>query len=322
MGFLDEIKKVLFGVKSVTKSATEKVKEKGHDIAVQSGEYIERTQDKAEALTEELADKAEHRWDQAVDRAEAIGGKVKDKAGDILDDTKEFAADVGEFVINKAEDLFEDAKDFAEDVGEKVLDKTGRVIGKAKDISEKFKDKDVESQDQDSGPINFDELENEEFETDYEEEPDMVSGEPENSNLDEIKAAAGIVGDKVQEIKSELVEKARDVADKLSDKLNETIKKAEDLAKQEAEQPEYGNPDDQLKKSALEDKDDFFRKAEAFAEGRYDEVTDPFSEKPKIVGRSAPPPASETPSEPLPGFEDLDGDGNEIIDDALLDSEE
>lgn len=321
MGFLDEIKKVLFGVKSVTKSATEKVKEKGHDIAAQSGEYIERTKDKAEAFTEELKDKAEHTWDKAIDRAETIGDRVKDKAGDMLDDTKEFAGDVGEFVINKAEDLFEDVKDFAEDVGEKVLDKTGRVIGKAKDISEKMKEKEGESQDQDSGPMNFDEVGNEELGTDYEKEPDIVTEYPENSDLDAIKTTAGIVGDKVQEIKSELVEKARDVADQISGKLDETIRKAEDLARQEAEQPEYKKPGDQLKKSAFEDKDDFFKKAEAFADGRYDEVADPFSEKPKIVGKSPSRP-SETPSEPLPGFEDLDGDGNEIIDDALLDSEE
>ena len=93
------------------------------------------------------------------------------------------------------------------------------------------------------------------------------------------------------------------------------------MAEDEASQPEYQAPSEHLRKNALDDKDDFFKKAEAFADGRYDEVTDPFSDKPKIVKNEGPKKSSDDSSATLPGFEDLDGDGDELIDDALLDDE-
>jgi ElaB/YqjD/DUF883 family membrane-anchored ribosome-binding protein len=325
MGFFDEIKKVLFGVKSVSKSAAGKVVDKGRDVTERSGEYLERAKDKAEELGENFADKAEDVWDSAIDNVEHIGSKVKSKAGDLFEDAKEFTEGVGEKVLNRADDLFEDAKEIAEDVGEKVIDTAGKAFHKVKDIGDKFSDKvhDVsDDKEKASDGLNLDEP--------------LIGHRKSSSNTDEIvqtikdkseeaatglKSAVTVVGDKVHEIKSDIVEKAKDLTDKLSNKLDETIKKAETLSAHEANQPEYPEPNENLRKSAL-DKDDFFKKAEAFADGRYDEVRDPFSTKPKIVGKVDKPTLPNKSSTPIPGFEDLDGDGDELIDDALLDSDD
>lgn len=323
MGFFDEIKKVLFGAKSVSKSAADKMVDKGREAANKSGEYLHKAKDKVEDLTEDIADKAENLWDQAIDNAEVIGGKVKSKAGDFFDDAKDFAEDVGEKVISKADDLFDDAKDIAEDVGEKVLKTADKAAHKAKDLgvslSDRIKDYTSDKSSSHKVDVDSDEPESDSLTTD-----DIFDSIKEKSNDigEDLKATASSLGHKAMEVKSDLVEKAKDLSDKLSAKLDDTIHKAEELARHETSEPEFRETNEHLKKSELSDKDDFFKKAEAFAAGRYNEVSDPFSNKPEVIGKKDPIKKTEEQSDPIPGFEDLDGDGNEIIDDALIESEE
>ena len=134
-----------------------------------------------------------------------------------------------------------------------------------------------------------------------------------------IKDVANTIGSKVIAASSDLSDRATEVGAKISDKLDDTVRKAEEWAAEEAAEPKYKDPNPELGKSSLEDKDDFFAKAAAFADGRYEDVRDPFSGKPKIVGKNEVEKPINT--NPLPGFEDLDGDGNEIIDDALIEEE-
>ena len=74
---------------------------------------------------------------------------------------------------------------------------------------------------------------------------------------------------------------------------------------------------DELEKSTLEGKDDFFAKAERFAEGDY------HNEGEGTV-RILDSKEKEAPQEKEPfkgdihGFEDTDGDGDPLIDDAII----
>lgn len=321
MGFFDEIKKVVFGVKSVSKSAADKVMDKGRDAAVKSGEYIDKTRDKVEDMTEGLSDKAENAWNKAIDSAENIGAKVIDKTGDLFDNAKDFTENIGGKVINRADDLFDDAKDIVEDLGEKILDSAGRTFQKVKDLSEKTDDASDTIRPEKHGFSDSDTGMHKENIFDESDGVKDTANENTDDFSDELKAAAGLIGEKASGLKSDLVEKAKILSDKLSDKLDETLHKAENLAKSEAAQPEFREHGDQLKKSAFDDKDDFFKKAEAFADGRYDAVSDPFSQKAEIIGKEEIQKKPEN-QHPIAGFEDLDGDGNEIIDDALIDSDE
>ena len=104
--------------------------------------------------------------------------------------------------------------------------------------------------------------------------------------------------------------------------MDNLIEKAEvENAKMAAE--DAANPTDFSKKvgyedtkgSLLEGKDDFFSKAEAFADGRYGEVT----KVPRVTPIEDAQVESDGPVEiTKPGFEDLDGDGNAIVDDAII----
>ena len=111
---------------------------------------------------------------------------------------------------------------------------------------------------------------------------------------------------KAQRIRSIQEKGDQKVEDSISeiDKMNEAIE--EKLAK--------GSEDE----SMLDKHDSFFEKAAKFAEGDYNQT-----EKEGEVTLTKDPDYQPTPSEgKVPGFEDLDGDGNEIIDDAIIDEEE
>jgi len=130
------------------------------------------------------------------------------------------------------------------------------------------------------------------------------------------------VGEKVLDIKDDLVDKAKDAVGNLGEKMNDLVEKAEaENAKFAAE--EAANPTefskkvgyDDTKGSMLEGKDDFFSKAEAFADGRYGEVTN----TPTITPIEDAQIDTDGPIEiNKPGFEDLVGDGNAIVDDAIV----
>jgi hypothetical protein len=134
--------------------------------------------------------------------------------------------------------------------------------------------------------------------------------------------------DKAADIAKSKVDKAKEMFDKASDKIqgkfDETLKKAEEFEAQEAKE-KADNPTgiredsthaDALKGSLLSGTDSFFDKAAKFAEGDYSgsqegqiTINEPGADANKNTGS-------------VKGFEDLDGDGDEIIDDAIVEEEE
>lgn len=282
MGFLGEIRKLLFGVTSVSKSGADKVVTKGKEI----GEDIV---DKGSVVFEKGKDMAEDAYEKGKDMAGDAFVKGKDMAGDAFEKGKDIAGDVMEkagdtlgSLKNKAKDMISDISDspavekagnFTEGVGEKVIKVGGELTEKAADLSE-------------------------------------------------------TVGEKVLDVKDKLVDKAKELSGKANDKFEETYQKAKALEAEEALEPkgEFADTILDAGDSLLEDTDDFFSKAEKYADGNYSgkDKTAPVVEDPNTIqiGETTislpEPDAKPKEMAKAAGFDDLDGDGNEVVDDAII----
>lgn len=127
-------------------------------------------------------------------------------------------------------------------------------------------------------------------------------------------------GDRIVDGISELGESAIRTAEKARDKMDEILdeaeKKSRELDRREKEEQEKASrPMDYRGKSLLDEKDDFFDKAKAFSEGR------PFPPDGMEISESETELDSPTDQRKTYGFEDLDNDGDEIIDDAFIEEE-
>ena len=114
--------------------------------------------------------------------------------------------------------------------------------------------------------------------------------------------------------KDKIVEKGKELAEDLNEKIDETLAKAKAEEAAEAAKPQKDLQEilDENEGSLLDDKDDFFSKAAKYAEGDYDgaaegqiKITDAEIKESGDTAKAA-------------GFTDLDGDGNEVIDDAII----
>jgi len=117
--------------------------------------------------------------------------------------------------------------------------------------------------------------------------------------------------DKLSDAKDFISEKAKDVASQVSKKFDETVEKAETFMAEENAKPKKEFADETLTTGddLLASKDDFFAKADQFSKGNYNA----FSEGKITIEKIEPKSPAKTA-----GQEDLDGDGNEQIDDAII----
>jgi hypothetical protein len=202
---------------------------------------------------------------------------------------------MGSAAMEKAKDLSDSigdtevvkkAANVSENVGDKVLDTGEAFMEKAKNVSESV------------GEIVLDK-----------------GGEA-------LEGAASIsesIGEKVLDVKDDLIEKAKAATADLGTKLDETIAKAEKMAAEEAANPTPKFAEDTLDTgdSLLDGTDDFFSKAAKFADGDHGA----FSEGKIEINKNV----TATPAKQVSkaaGFTDHDGDGNEMIDDAIISEEE
>ena len=308
MGILNDFKKLFFGAKAVSKSAAEKGWEKSKQAA-------QKIEDKAEDLADKAKDKIEDVGEDVIQKGSAMWEKT-------MDSTEEFRTKFSE----KSREVFEDAQDFAEDVGEKVIEKTEDLFRKGKSMAREFSSTESEVDEDEFVPAGNKSQEDDKlsdlddlFDTGPEStESNVTTDAPED--IDDFQKAETQKdyppADKVES--SSLVKKAQEMSDKLSEKLDDTLDQAEKLAaKDEATYRPSQSHNEALGKSSMPG-DDFFAKASAFADGDYNA----FNEAPEIQNADEDQKDISSHSEPLPGFEDLDGDGNEIIDDALIVDEE
>jgi len=239
MGFLNDLKKLIFGASSVAKHSSEK-----------AGQFVK--------------DEVEDLYDGTKQTIGKADESFSESTGALRDSIKKNADELKEKARSKMEEISESpavrkAAETAEMIGEKILDGGENVVEKAKDLSED-------------------------------------------------------VGEKVLDVKDEMLKKAREVADKAGEKLAETMDKAEKWAEEESKKPkrEFAEEDLDISESMLSDKDDFFSKASKYADGDYAAFSEGQVNIEKIEQQK------KQSTEKATGFEDLDGDGNEIIDDAII----
>lgn len=278
MGFLSEIKKLLFVKKAVAKSQGGKAidfgLEKGKDIVDKSADILNDTgdilADKTSGLRNSVLDKTGDAFESIKDTAGSTFDSVKDadfvkKAGETVGGLGETIASAGGALVDKTKDVISDVTD--SDLVKNTADFTEKIGDKVLDTGEAFMDK-----------------------------------------------VAGPVGEKLGEVKDDIVEKAKDATSDLKEKLDDTIVKAEAMAAEEKLNPPKEFADDVVDAggSLLEDTDDFFSKADKYAEGEYGAFSDG---KITVIEERI---EVDKPTVKAAGFEDLDGDGDEIIDDAVI----
>ena len=116
---------------------------------------------------------------------------------------------------------------------------------------------------------------------------------------------------------SKIKDKGEKIREKLDSFLDDVEKKSAELDEIEKQEREkYSGPMEYRGKSLLDDKDDFFEKAKAFADGR------PAPPKGMRIEENKTDKPNKEDKRKVYGFEDLDGDGDEIIDDAIIDEQE
>ncbi len=162
MSLLDPIKKLLFGVKGVTKhqaeQAAEYTKEKGEelfdktiDMMKDAGQILGKTGAKVLDKVDDLWDKkpetastdkiteAKPTFSSSPDFVEPIKDKMEkfgEKAADALGKMKETAKEVGGKVAEASDDFWKKAEDFSENVVEKARTKGSELFEKAKQVAE------------------------------------------------------------------------------------------------------------------------------------------------------------------------------------------
>ena len=254
---------------------------------------------------------------------EAITKSAVDKA---VDYTKEKATDFGEqasglreTVIDKTHVAGEKLEDIADRSWDKAKDIANDVSGKVDSFFDKAKETAIQTKDKLS--------ENEWVQKagDVAENVGAKVIETGQNALDKAGAISEVVGskvmdtsdktwDKINDAKDTLTDKAKEVADQIGKKFDETVKKAENYKAEEQAKPkqEFSDKDLTTGDDLLSGKDDFFANADKYAKGDYDS----FSEG-KITITESTSNIEKTPSK-IAGQEDLDGDGNDLIDDAIV----
>lgn len=328
MGFFNEIKKVIFGAKAVTKSAADKATDYGRERGA------------------DFLDSADDFLGSAKETAGDVGSTMKDKGSDFLDKAKDAAGEFKESFSEKASDFVDGAKDVANKTYDSLAE--NEMVNKAGDVAEEVGGKIL-----DAGKI---------FEEKAGSVAENVGGvilDKGGDLMEKGKELSENIGEKIHDIAGDAMEKANDLGSNIMDKTNDLVEKAnaeaakDNLENQIDEATSLGerlenhvkgkdildqkDPPigyDKLDESLLEGKDDFWSKAEKYAQGDY-----------SGKGKEETPPASndifanteerqkqlEEPTEDAPkkepfkgeikGFTDLDGDGDPLIDDAIIDED-
>lgn len=333
MGLINDFKRLLFAKKAVTKSAMNKVadagKEKGEEFADMADDLMDKAKDKAEDIGEQLKGAAESTMETAKETIDHFFGEeeekpapppvdksIKDSDFD-LNFMEKKEIDTTEFVepnpASKAEPTAKPKSEMAaklEQVGSEVIDKSQKVAekvgAKVLDAGEEFMEKFGETAEKVGGVV-------------LEKSGDVV---------DKAKDLAEDIGSKILEAKEELAAKAAaemgepvENTDSLIDQVKNLADKIEDKVKGKVDLDAYSDKPHDAGEDLLADKGSFFEKAARFADGDY-QMKGKEESTPGELKIGENPDFKAKPKEgTVKGFEDLDGDGNELIDDAIIDEE-
>lgn len=330
MSLVNDLKKLLFGAKAVTKSAAGKAAGAGKEAA---GEFTEKASElwdtarhKADEVTEKVIESTDNFFDKVSDKAEDFGEAAKETASDVFEELRRFtqgdAAEPAkpaqedtpasfssadwpqdpaspEAPPSRVEELGKTVLDTAEKVGAKVMEHGGEVMDKVMNTAEKLGEKILEKSEGVGEKVLH--------------VAEDLGGKIMEKGGETLERAKSL-GDDIFQKASELMEKAQEEAAKES--MDDAIRRAEELgqdASRKAGSTQFSDKPIDTKDSLLDKHEGFFERAARFADGDY-------SSKPgePVISRD---PNYEAPKQEgtVSGFFDLDGDGNEIIDDAIID---
>lgn len=293
--------------KDVAGDFASSVSEKANDYLNSSDDYFDDSEigeseyvEGGKKVASDVGGKILDAGSSLAKKAGEVGGKIADAASPYVEKAGKVAEDVGGKVIDAATPYVEKAGEVAENVGGVILDKGGDMLDKGKDVSEQVGGKILDA----AGDM-------------MEKAKDLGNNMMEKTN-DLIEKANA-------EAAKESLDNQIDEAKRWDEKLSDHIKGKDVLDQKD---PPIGY--DKLNESLLDDKDSFWAKAEKFAQGDY-----------SGEGKKETPPANdndifsnteerqkqieESKKEPfkgeIKGYEDHDGDGDPLIDDAIIDED-
>jgi len=243
----------------------------------------------AEKTGDFIREESDELIEQTRSKIKESRASVEEKTSGLKDSIRENADRLMDKTKEKMDRIAEEpavkrAAEISEDVGDRILTSGEKLVSKAEDISEDVGERILKGADK---------------------------------AMDKGRDISEDVGGKLKDVGEDIMDTARETADRLGDKLEETMKKADEWAEAERKKPKKDFADEDLDASGslLDDKDDFFSKASKYADGDYDS----FSEGKITIQPGDKPMKKDKDTEPASNFIDHDGDGNEIIDDAILD---
>lgn len=275
MGILSDLKRLLFAKSSVAKSTGKKIVDESKEFAADIREEAAEAWEKAKKAGEKLAEDASERLNTMADKVDVDG---------TLEKARDFTRRMTTSTESQGPDELISDRKGSSDTGAMDSSETGNISGQGSEWLEKASEKAADF------------------------------GKKASENF---KEASEKIGEKAMDLSDALSQKARELADKIDAKLDETVEKAKKMAEEENRESSSSHADTRhdeselLTRSNLEDKDDFFSKADRFAKGKS------LLEKDKSENGDG----QRKSNQKAYGFEDLDGDGNEIVDDAILDEE-
>jgi gas vesicle protein len=233
-----------------------------------------------------LGDKVQEKAEQAGQFAEKVGKDVIDTAKPVLDKLQQNTEQVGKVVLENSKEWTDKAGNFTEDIGKKVMDTTETLWNTMKDNAEDLGRKILNKEEE---PIA--------------ETPDVfASNQATTTNYDNLFSEGDSTA--TEQLKKEV-----------------PIKEEKPFVPKEDPFKEFDNSHE--KSSHLEELKSkgtvggsFFDKAEAFADGRYDDVKDSYIQEDESASEK-----KDKFDGKIYGFEDQDGDGDSLIDDAIIDKD-
>lgn len=284
MGIVNDLKKIFFGASSVAKSAAESTSE---FIKEEGGEILAKGKEMATEVGKTVLEKT-------GDLKEA----VTEGSGSILDTAKERMSEVADGFTDNSGSILETAKEKLSEVAEGISENP--IVKSATDKISEISDGLAENPLVQSAQEKAENLGRKILDT---------GGDAAEKGLEMSES----VGEKLLEAKDRVAENASEIKKQISEKMDETMQKAQAWEAEQANKPpkgEFADKDLDAGGSLLDGTDDFFAKADKFGDGDYDAVNEG-----KITIEEAPKDTSKSIAD-LAGFEDADGDGNPLVDDA------
>jgi hypothetical protein len=272
------------------------MKERREKAAAESAATAETVAENEESIFMTKEEMAKGKISKSLDSAKALGADLSktamDKGGDILGKVKNTAADISDKL--EANPAVQKAAEVSEKVGDKVLDTGEKFMDKLGEVSEK-----VGGEVLDKGGKAVDKF------------GDMAEGVGSKilAAKDDLMAKAEAEAAKSGDNMDSLTDRAKDLGQKLEDKITGKIDFEKDFS---------DTPID-VGESELNKHGSFWDKAEKYADGNYS------MEEKKAEGeltiQDNPEYQAKLNEGKVKGFDDLDGDGNELIDDAIIEED-